>query len=221
MFTDGSARSPASDAGPLEPSDEFLVKSLRGGDSAALRKLMDRYDRLVRFSIYKLTKDRCLRDPQWLDSIASATWSGFVQSVRREGGDSPRSVSAFLTYIARNQAISEMRRKRLDAISLDVNSATGQLDIAAELEEATLILSDIEELDALSDCLGQLPADDRALASQLAAITERRWRAAADALGISESTLRSRWKRVLDRLRDCIEQKTGAPLAPREGGSDS
>lgn len=220
MLANRSARSGARGAEPPEPSDEFLVQSLRGGDAAALKQLMDRYDRLVRYSVYKLTKDQCQKDPQWLDSIASATWAGFVQSVTREGGESLRSVSAFLIFVARNQAISALRRKRHDAVFLDADPKTGQPEIAVELKDPSLLVSEIEELAALRDCLGNLDTEDRPLTSQLAAITERRWKAAAEALGMSESTLRSRWGRILDQLRDCVERRTGIRLAPGEAESD-
>ena len=221
MLADGSANSAAGHAGDPEPTDEFLVSSLRGGDSAALRMLIGRHDRLVRFTIYKLTKTRCLKDPQWLDSIASATWVGFVQTIRREGAKPPKSIPAFLSYVARNQAISALRRKEPDAVPLDADHASEGLGIAIETEEPSRLVSEQEELAALRACLADLPEDDRALSSQLVAITERRWKAAAEALGMSESTLRSKWKQILGRLRACVERKTGTRFAPRGTNGDS
>lgn len=221
MLADGSARPGARGAKVSEPTDEFLVQSLRGGDSAALKRLMDRYDRLVRYLVYKLTKDQCRKDPQWLDSVASATWAGFVQSVRRERGDLPRSVTAFLMYVARNQAISALRLKGRDTAFLDAAPKLRQPAIAVELKDPSLLVSEVEELAALRECLSDLDMKDQSLTSQLGAITERRWKAAAEALGMSESTLRSHWGRVLERLRECIERRTGIRLAPHEGHSDS
>jgi len=221
MLGDGGVNSAAEHAGDPEPTDEFLVSSVRGGDSAALRMLIGRYDRLVRFTIYKLTKARCLKDPQWLDSIASNTWAGFVQTIRREGADPPRSVPAFLSYVARNQAIDAVRRKEPDVVPLDADRANEGLATAIERDDPSRLVSDQEELATLRTCLADLPEDDRALSSQLVAITERRWKAAAEALGMSESTLRSKWKQVLARLRACVERKTGGQFAPRGKNGDS
>jgi DNA-directed RNA polymerase specialized sigma24 family protein len=96
-----------------------------------------------------------------------------------------------------------------------------QPDVTAKLKEPSLTLSEIEELGALRECLDDLDPNDRTLTSQLTAITERRWKAAAEALGMSESTLRSKWGRILERLRGCVERKTGIRLAPGKNQSDS
>lgn len=201
------------------PSDEFLIASLIGGDSAALSKLLDRYDRLVRFTIFRASKERCLKDPQWLDSLASATWAGFVRSVRRASGRPPRSVRAYLVQIARNQ-LADRRRggtRELDTISLEREEIT----LPAAGEEPVELLSRMETLDSLRDCLADLDADHLALTAELPAILDRRWRDAAEALGLAESTIRSRWKVVLERLRSCVEGKTGRPLARRGRDDDS
>ncbi len=194
-------------------SDDFLIAGMLGGDWAALNKLIDRYDRLVRYTIYRAAKAQCARDPQWLESVASATWTGFVQSLQRHAERRPKSVRAYLASIARNQTVSALR-------SVPVSNAdTQSIDSFAELITASLndpidTLSQLELLETLRVCLSELAEDDRTLAGQLTAITERRWRDASAALGISESTLRSRWKRTLDRLRECVKGKTGLSLGP-------
>jgi len=203
------------------PSDDFLVAGMLGGDWAALNKLIERYDRLVRYTILRAAKAQCARDPQWLESVASATWAGFVQSLQRHPDQRPKSVRAYLTAIARNQVVSALRAgQAMDAATLPLDSAGNTL-IAATLEEPIDTLSHLELLETLRNCLSELAVDDRTLASQLPAITERRWRDAAATLGISESTLRSRWKRTLDRLRDCVRRKTGLSLAPGTPDDDS
>ena len=68
--------------------------------------------------------------------------------------------------------------------------------------------------------LDALEGDDRALVAQLDAITDRRWKDAAQALGMKESTLRSRWQRVLERLRECMTERTDNPFAPRGSAGD-
>lgn len=203
------------------PVDEaFLVRSVLGGDPAALRELMSRFDRLVRYTVFQAARERCRRDPEWLDSVASATWAGFVQSLNRSPDDLPQSVSAYLVRIARNQTASSLRKKELPVESLDAMDADPGAPDGADDADPLRILSEIEDLTALRACMAGVDGDDRALLAELEAITERRWQDAAAALGLAESTLRSRWKRLLDRLRDCVEGKTGKSFAPEGTGSD-
>jgi len=205
---------------PPGPSDDFLITGMLGGDWAALNKLIERYDGLVRFTIFRMSKTWCLKDPQWLESIASATWTGFVKSMQRGSGDRPRSLRAYLTAVAKYQVASALRgAPGPDDGAQSIDSITTEL--ASSLDDPVNTLSQLELLEALRECLAQLGDDDRTLASQLTAITERRWRDAAAALGISESTLRSRWKRTLDRLRDCVRGKSGLSLAPGSPDDDS
>ena len=203
------------------PSDDFLVAGMVGGDWSALNKLIERYDRLVRYTILRGARERCAHDPQWLESVASATWAGFVQSLQRHPGQRPKSVRAYLSAIARNQVISALRSRSAPDASTQPLDAVSDTLIAATLEEPIDTLSRLELLETLRTCLFELAEDDRTLVSQLAAITERRWRDAAAALGISESTLRSRWNRTLDRLRDCVREKSGLSLAPGSLDDDS
>jgi len=222
MHTDPSADSNAPRECSASPSDSFLIAGVISGDAAALRKLMDRYDRLVRYTIFRASKDRCLADPEWLESLSSETWTGFVGSAKRDPDGQPKSLRAYLVQIARHKVVSALRRKQPDAIPLYGNDDSPGPSVAAELEEPTETLARLELLEALRDCLEELDAEDRALATQLRAITDRRWKEAAEALGMAESTLRSRWARVLARLRRCIGRKTGADsLAPPRPDGDS
>jgi DNA-directed RNA polymerase specialized sigma24 family protein len=82
------------------------------------------------------------------------------------------------------------------------------------------LLSDFDSLAVLRECLADVPEADKVILSQLNAITQRRWNEAGEALGVSESTLRSRWKRILDRLRECVARKSGGNVAPEDDRSD-
>lgn len=182
------------------------MAQLLGGDTVALTKLMDRYDRLVRFTVLRRAGQRCHRDPQWLDSVASATWSGFVQSLQRDPDRIPKTIRAYLVQIARNQTVSALRRSPAETASLDIDSDRADLEALWETNAPGDELERLEGLELLRTCLAGLDENDRALVTQLGPITQRRWRDAAAALGISESTLRSRWQRVLGRLRAEIRE---------------
>lgn len=194
------------------PSDEFLVAGLRGGDQAALRVLMDRYDRLVRFAIFRLSKIECRRDPQWLETIAADTWMGFVGSLRRLPEVTPQSLAAYLTTIARFKVVSALRREKTAHVQFaepeDWNEVESQND------DTIRFLSELDELNTLRDCVAGLESADQALFGQIEAIMDRRWQEASAALGTSESTLRSRWKRVLESLRNSFRRISGRDFAP-------
>jgi RNA polymerase sigma factor (sigma-70 family) len=204
------------------PDDAFLIQSMLGGDAAALDKLMGRYDRLVRFTIFRVSKVQCGRDPHWVDSIASETWTGFVQSLRRASGNLPGSVSKYLMQTARNRCISALRKLRPDQDSLEDGGEEGTPLQSESDEDPAERLSRLEELEALRDCVFRLDQAGRELYAQIDAIADRRWKDAAGALGLAESTLRSRWKKVSDALRNCLQGKGGAKsIAPGPRESDS
>lgn len=209
MSTDRAAEFRERQRSSPSPSDAFLIAGMLGGDAAALGKLMDRYDRLVRYTVFAASADRCSRDPQWLDAMASATWEGFVQSMRRDPDNRPRSLRAYLTQIARNQVVSALRAIRSGGEAVEIDASAEQVVVTSGLEEPIETLSRLELLEALRGCLSELSPEDRTLATQLEAITGRRWKDAAAALGLAESTLRSRWRSVLERLRGCVRRKTG------------
>ncbi len=200
--------------------DKFLAASVVGGDPAALRQLLSRYDRLVRYTVFHASRQRCHDDPQWLDSVASATWTGFVQSLNRAPDQLPNSIPAYLARIAKNQTVSALRKRGVDVESLDARDDEVIYDVDSEAADPLEVLSKADDLEALRACLDAVVADDRPMLGQLEAITSRQWKDAATVLGIAESTLRSRWSRLLDRLRTCMKAKRQKHLAPPGGGCD-
>lgn len=214
--------SPSALSGPEggKGDDSYLMKSVVGGDPAALRALMARYDRLVRYTVFQRSQQQCRKDPQWLDAVASATWAGFVQSLNSSPQDPPSSVSAYLVRIARNQVVSSLRKQELRHGPLHALDIEACLADGPEASDPLTVAVVLEDLTILKACVASVGGDDSELLAHLDAITDRRWKDAAMDLGLPESTLRSRWKRLLDRLRDCVEGKTGKSFAPRESGGD-
>lgn len=203
------------------PDDNSLVAGAIHGDDAALLALMDRYDRLVRYTIFRTAKRQCVRDPQWLDTVASDSWTGLLRSLRRDPGKRPMSLSTYLTAIARNKTLSALRSAKPGPPDpLQQRGSEQMPELTSPLPEPVDLLSDLDSLVVLRECLADVPEADKIILSQLNSITQRRWNEAGDALGMSESTLRSRWKRILDRLRECVARKTGGGVAPEDDRSD-
>lgn len=198
--------------------DDLLIDGVLAGDDAALRALMDRYDRLVRYTVFRASVNRCRQDPQFLDSVASDAWAGLVRSLQRRR-ERPQDLRAYLVQIARNCCVSALRRLKEMPATEDVAYSDTSLNTLQEIGPEDIV-SRLELLEVLRECLAGLDSVDKHLISELGAITEKRWAAAASALGIPESTLRSRWKRTLDALRRCVESKAGKTIAPGALGSD-
>lgn len=200
--------------------DAFLVGQFRAGDEAALRLLMDRYDRLVRYTIYQAVRTICTQDPQWLDAVASTTWTGFMRSIKSGHEPVRGKLSAYLVRIARNQTISALRKQRPDrAVGGDV-AIESLSDQISELEGPGELLARLEHLGLLRKCLEGLDQEDRILLAQSEAILARRWQKASQALDMAESTLRSRWKRLLGRLEACMAQEMENTFAPKADRGD-
>lgn len=210
---------PTAAAAVFVPDDAFLMASVVGGDEAALRKLMDRYDRLVRYVVFRAARQRCALDPMFVESVASASWAGFVQSLSKNPDRLPESAKAYLALIARNQTVSALRQDKGKPVVVSLDAAEG-LDPPDQLDDPTEQLSNLEELELLRVCLAECDQGDRLLIGQLHAITERRWLEAANELDLKESTLRSRWARLLARLRARLAQKTPKSFAPASTKGD-
>lgn len=204
-----------------ELGDDELAIAIAAGHDAALRELIARYDRLVRYTIFRYAPDMCHADPYWIDGVASQVWSGMVQAIRSDRHAAPTCMRAYVVGVARNQSITALRKsttiKQRPALALE--AAAGESDPSAP--DPAEVAERLEMLEALRDCLQGLCKDDRTLAQQLPAILDRRWREASEALNVPESTLRSRWKRVLGQLRGCVEGKTGRSFAPNGSERDS
>ncbi len=195
-------------------TDQFLMDSMLGGDAAALRQLMDRYDRLVRYIVFHCARSRAKSDPQWVDSTASVTWSGFVQSLRRRPDNHQQSVAKYIVQIARNSVVSELRKTAAEEGRSSLETVDEAAQASSSTDDPSVEIERIELIEALRGCFSDLAAEDRQLSAHLEAILNRRWREAAEALNTKESTLRSRWKKVLEALKRCVERKIGKSFAP-------
>lgn len=190
---------------PDEPTDAALLARIGDGDAMAVRLLVDRYDRLVRYTIFRASRQQCASDPLWLDSVASETWTSVCRTASREASRAVENLPSFLMQIARRRCIDALRRVPLSGADLQEQED----QVAAADEDAATVMARLEQLSALRDAIGGLDEDDQVLCGELPAITEGHWREAAGRLGIPESTLRSRWKRIVERLRTAIGRSEG------------
>lgn len=135
-------------------SDEQLVYALKRGENWAMSALYDRYSRLVFSLALKILRDS--------GAAEEAVQEVFVKVWRRaKEFDSERGkFSSWLTGIAHNHAIDELRRRSVRPAASDdetdesdqvVDSAPAPLDMALQSLEHRRIL----------DALGEIPLEQR------------------------------------------------------------
>ncbi|HRX84566.1 MAG TPA: RNA polymerase sigma factor [Phycisphaerae bacterium] len=201
----GAAAAGRSDG--ASPADSRLIEGLLRGDESSVRALVDRYDRLVRFTIFKTSRRECARDPNWLDARANEAWTGIVSALRRRGrGAIPPNVPAYFARIARNKSLDAIEREGRQA-AIPFDQAGAEPDMTEPEADPHNLLESVEEVTALRDCIARLNEDEQVICAEIGLILERRWREAAEELEMPESTLRSRWGNILDKLRACLEKK--------------
>jgi len=196
---------------PTEPTDRRLVEHLIAGDEEAVRALVQRYDRLIRYAIFKAGRRHCMRDPSWLDARANETWTGIVAALRRRGRAAiPPALPAYFVRIARNKcldAVAEADAQRTIPIEAALREGAGG-EVTGANDDPHVMLENLEQLSVLRDCIARLNEDEQVICSEIGLILDRRWREASDRLDMPESTLRSRWGNILDKLKACLEQKS-------------
>ncbi len=209
------------DGGSGHLDDPELVQRLRDSDGDALRALMGRYDRLVRYAVFRLCRTECVRDPTFLDSRASETWTGFVRSIQRTDCEPPQNLKTYLIQIAKNKCTDALRRTEGAAPAQTSDRADDGSVVEAPSPGSLELLIQAEELLALRECLEKLSPTDKRLCDEMEHLVAGRWKLAAEALGMPESTLRSRWAGIIGKLKACLEKKKQKLSARRFGPSDS
>jgi len=186
-------------------SDWELAERVRGGDERAFEFVMRRHNRLLYRTARAILRD----DFEAEDCVQEAYLQGF-RSIAAFRGES--KLSTWLTRIVVNQALGKMRkRKKQDGdISLD-----NVLDLDGHVRGASESLAQPEQPDAsahreqmrrlLEGKIDQLPAAFRTV-FMLRALEEMSAKEAAECLGIPEATVRTRYFRARNLLRESLEQ---------------
>ena len=206
--------------GGTDPGDGELVVRLREGDPDALRMLMGRYDRLVRYVVFRLCRGKCAQDPTFLDALSSEAWTGFVQSIGDDRKDPPQNLKTYIAQIARNKATDALRRTETGGHGDDGTIADELAGIESPTPATVEVLIQAEQVLALRECASQLKPADRTLYEHVEDLVAGRWKRVGEALEMPESTVRSRWAAVIVKLRTCLEKKTQENFAAPASDGD-
>jgi RNA polymerase sigma-70 factor (ECF subfamily) len=180
--------------------DEWLIRAAKSGDIDAFQELSKRHTRNLLLRIYALTRN--WEDAE--DAMQDAMLRAYVHLHRFEGRS---TFSTWLTRIAINSALMEMRKKRHTALSMEaigmdgVTSQTWEPIDTRETPEENLVEREGEQL--LEEAiLGLRPSLRKVV--QLRRSLDHSMRDIAAILGISVPAAKARMYRARAELRTTL-----------------
>lgn len=135
-------------------TDTYYIQRIQAGDVRCFACLLDKYSRPIHSLILKVTQNK-----EDAEELAQDTFMKAFKNLSSFKGDC--SFSTWIYRIAYNTAISSVRKKRHEFLTIE--EAT--LDNVSEEEAANLFgqTESTERILRLEAALGQLPPDERAL----------------------------------------------------------
>jgi RNA polymerase sigma-70 factor (ECF subfamily) len=177
------------------------VAQLRRGDLDALSALVTRYqNRLYRYLL------RVVRQPAEAEDLFQSTW---IRVAERIGQYDPnRSFEAWLFTLARNLAIDHLRRIRPESLDEPLGDSDGGDTGASRLRSsepgAYERVASQERSSRIGESLDALPVVQREVLT-LRFEEEMKLEEIAEVLNVPLSTVKTRLRRALDRLRVTME----------------
>jgi RNA polymerase sigma-70 factor, ECF subfamily len=180
---------------------ESEVAQLRRGDLNALSAILERYqNRLYRYLL------RLVRDPADAEDLFQQTWVRVAERISRF--DPHRNFEPWLFALTRNLAIDHLRRMRPQSLDEPTGDAASGETAAARLPSAERPVVDRilerERAGKLAAALENLPVSYREVLT-LRFEEEMKLEEIAEVLAAPLSTVKTRLRRSLCRLRETLE----------------
>lgn len=180
--------------------DKPILKKLKAGDYLAFKAVYDSYAQPLLSFIYKIIKDIDLAE-DILQLTFVKIWKNH-QSI-----DIDKSFDAYIFQIASHSSIDALRHIAKDERKKERLREQGE-ELALSVEEAFLLK---EQNLLIENVLAQLPAQRREV-FRLCKLEGYSYQEAADALGISPSTISNQLVSALKTLRQLLKEHGGKPL---------
>lgn len=130
QVTNSDYESPRENASESSREDDVLVGKAIGGNEAAYKKLVEKYERALFFHILKMVKDR--------EQVEDLVQESFVKAFDNLNSYSTNyAFSTWLYRIATNHTIDYLRKKKLQTLSIDEPVKTRDGDMQMQLEDET------------------------------------------------------------------------------------
>ncbi len=178
--------------------DRIIIERVQGGDVDAYALLVERYHRNLLAFIFRLVKDAHLAE-----DIGQEVFLNVYRELPRFDPDRGTPFAAWLYIVARNQCVSELRRRgRAETVATECLEG-----IAAGGESAEAALIRAEELAALRATLEELPEPFRA--TILMSLTGATLEEIARRSGVGPATVKTRLFRARERLAQMLKGQFG------------
>jgi RNA polymerase sigma-70 factor, ECF subfamily len=179
------------------------IAQLRRGDLDALSSLLARYqNRLYRYLL------RMVRQPAEAEDLFQQTWLRVAEKI--QSYDQRRNFEAWLFTLARNLAIDHLRRLRPESLDEPLgDSASGETAVTRLVSQDTPAFDRVlarERGSRLADAMETLPMIQREVLT-LRFEEEMKLEEIAEILGTPLSTVKTRLRRALEKLREGLETK--------------
>ena len=174
---------------------------LRRGDPEVLVSLLERYQhRLYRFLM------RMVQDPATAEDLFQQTWLRVAEKIQQY--DPRRSFEAWFFTLARNLAIDHLRRVRPESLDEPIGDAaqgeTAATRLPSQERPAIEGILQRERSQRLGAMLEMLPVVQREVLT-LRFEEEMKIEEIAEVLGAPLSTVKTRLRRALERLRVILD----------------
>jgi RNA polymerase sigma-70 factor, ECF subfamily len=180
--------------GSGQTSDEALVSLIATGDKKALQVLFARHNvRVFRF-VLRFLGDESLAE----DMVSEVFFDVWRQAERFE---SRSQVSTWLMAIARNKALSVLRRRTTEALDEEVAEF---IEDPADNPEVTM--QKTQRSAVLQDCLGQLSPAHREIID-LVYYHEKSIDEVAEIIGVPQNTVKTRMFYARKRIAELMTAK--------------
>lgn len=134
--------------------DEQLVENCKKGEEMAFEELIGRYHKPIFNYIYGFTQDK-----QLVEDIVQETFIKMVNGIDKYNHFSGAKFSTWLFSIARNTVLDELRKKKVNFISIDEGNGL-ELKSPGDIEESYIQKDEMQKVNQVIDCL---PPEARSL----------------------------------------------------------
>jgi RNA polymerase sigma-70 factor, ECF subfamily len=181
-------------AGAVQTSDEALVQLIASGDKKALQVLFARHNvRVYRFIL------RFLGDESSAEDLVSEVFFDVWRQADRF--ESRSQVSTWLMAIARNKALSVLRRRTTEELDEEVAEF-----IEDPSDNPEVVMQKTQRSAVLQDCLSQLSPAHREIVD-LVYYHEKSIDEVAEIIGVPQNTVKTRTFYARKRIADLITAK--------------
>ena len=184
----------------MENTEAIWVQQAREGDQAAFTLLVEAYQTPVYNLAYRMLGN--------MVEAEDAAQETFIRAYRRlDTYDPSRKFSSWLLAIASHYCVDMLRRRRVNYMSFDELPPMVELSMPRNTQPEQVVVSQ-QQADTVQRLLDTLPASYRT------PVILRYWydmsyREIADAMGVTESTIKTRLHRARARLAQQVAVKTG------------